>query len=71
MLHQTSAIAEVLLFFSVFSPGEGTLESSQSKQIQRCFLMAKKLKIIRQNRLLYMKRREILCIMKDTMALIY
>ena len=42
---QTSAIAEVLLFFSVFSPGEGTLESSQSKQIQRCFLMAKKLKI--------------------------
>ena len=45
MLHQTSAIAEVLLFFSVFSPGEGTLESSQSKQIQRCFLMAKKLKI--------------------------
>lgn len=40
----TSANAEVFLFFPVFSPGKGTLESSESKQIQACFLMAKKLK---------------------------
>ena len=45
MLHQALVKASAFFFFCVFSRRTGTLESSNTIQIQECFVMAKKLKI--------------------------
>ena len=45
MLHQALVKASAFFFFLVFAPREWTLESSKSKQIQECFIMAKKIRI--------------------------